>query len=581
MEMPPITVTPSEAATSPALDTGIADTPPRPRRPAWLVGWAVLVGGYAMEALAIVRADRAWLIHRLPDDAFYYLGIGQHIARGQGATSDGLHHTNGFHPLWQLIVAAWATVCSGDVLVRVVLLTELAASLGAIVVLYRLLSPVWGPGVTLFALVAAMHSTFAIVAVANGMESGLVVLTLSVVIATLAAFLKGPTTGRAAVCGAACGLAVLSRVDLAAVIWVVPVVMAWRTRLAQAILVWAGGAGGVVAPWVVWSQLWAGHVLPVSGALKLHELTAQINARFGGRLSWGYMHWLSQLAYQYGRGLETNVADSVIGGRPGLAGGLAAHLLSILAVSGALLVAFEWYRSRRQVRHSGPLSPAAVALLAGAAMVTAKAFLDLVTVPYWASAWYSAPSRLASGVVIGAAAAVAVRRSWNWRPIGGAALAVIAVLLVVPLTERHLQVSSHEAIQPAGWQDANLEAAAWIRTAGPAARYGSTDSGLLAYYLDPRPAVVNLDGLVNSYSYSAELLHNAPPLARYQSEGVEMLIGRLPVDSSLVPTCATLAWTSSHGILYGGGPDQPGWTSVPLRIYDLRPCGRGSGPLAK
>ena len=39
------------------------------------------------------------------DDAFYYFQIGKELAHGHGSTFNGLDHTNGYHPLWQLICA--------------------------------------------------------------------------------------------------------------------------------------------------------------------------------------------------------------------------------------------------------------------------------------------------------------------------------------------------------------------------------------------------------------------------------------------------------------------------------------------
>lgn len=39
------------------------------------------------------------------DDAFYYFTIARNVADGQGSTFDGLHPTNGYHPLWLVLCA--------------------------------------------------------------------------------------------------------------------------------------------------------------------------------------------------------------------------------------------------------------------------------------------------------------------------------------------------------------------------------------------------------------------------------------------------------------------------------------------
>lgn len=52
-------------------------------------------------------------IPALEDDAFFYLKIADNAALGRGLSFDGLTVTNGFHPLWMLIVLGIRTV-SGD-----------------------------------------------------------------------------------------------------------------------------------------------------------------------------------------------------------------------------------------------------------------------------------------------------------------------------------------------------------------------------------------------------------------------------------------------------------------------------------
>src|SRR5512142_1946087 len=41
-----------------------------------------------------------WFIR---DDAYYYFKVAQNITEGRGSTFDGIHPTNGYHPLWMLI----------------------------------------------------------------------------------------------------------------------------------------------------------------------------------------------------------------------------------------------------------------------------------------------------------------------------------------------------------------------------------------------------------------------------------------------------------------------------------------------
>jgi hypothetical protein len=90
-------------------------------------GVALMVAG-AVGAHALYAPVEGLL---LQDDAYYYFGVARHLSAGHGFTFDGLHPTNGFHPLWLgLCTAIWSLV-PGEVLpLRVASLVE-AALLGA------------------------------------------------------------------------------------------------------------------------------------------------------------------------------------------------------------------------------------------------------------------------------------------------------------------------------------------------------------------------------------------------------------------------------------------------------------------
>ncbi|HID08358.1 MAG TPA: hypothetical protein EYP10_14555, partial [Armatimonadetes bacterium] len=46
-----------------------------------------------------------YIIERFtPDDVFYYLKTAMNIAQGHGSTFDGVNRTNGYHPLWMLLL---------------------------------------------------------------------------------------------------------------------------------------------------------------------------------------------------------------------------------------------------------------------------------------------------------------------------------------------------------------------------------------------------------------------------------------------------------------------------------------------
>lgn len=70
----------------------------RDRQKAWAIA-----GFTSVILLVFCFFPRSWLVRYLfTDDAFYYAQIARNIALGLGSTFDGIHETNGYHPLWML-----------------------------------------------------------------------------------------------------------------------------------------------------------------------------------------------------------------------------------------------------------------------------------------------------------------------------------------------------------------------------------------------------------------------------------------------------------------------------------------------
>ena len=62
---------------------------------------AVLIAAALALRIAIAWVDVATLAWRvLPDDAFYYFETAGRIGQGQNVSFDGIHVSNGYHPLW-------------------------------------------------------------------------------------------------------------------------------------------------------------------------------------------------------------------------------------------------------------------------------------------------------------------------------------------------------------------------------------------------------------------------------------------------------------------------------------------------
>lgn len=83
-------------------------------------GWLTQATGYAplllaaSVVLAAVRAalsGKSWMIF-FEDDFYYYLKVAQNLAHGSGSTFNGIVATNGYHPLWMLLLTAFSRFSS-------------------------------------------------------------------------------------------------------------------------------------------------------------------------------------------------------------------------------------------------------------------------------------------------------------------------------------------------------------------------------------------------------------------------------------------------------------------------------------
>lgn len=70
----------------------------------------LLVALAGIPRLILIFSGPQSLIQFVPDDAYYYVQVAKHVLAGDGSTFDGIHPTNGYHPLWFILVLlpAWA-----------------------------------------------------------------------------------------------------------------------------------------------------------------------------------------------------------------------------------------------------------------------------------------------------------------------------------------------------------------------------------------------------------------------------------------------------------------------------------------
>src|SRR5689334_5268093 len=66
---------------------------------------AVVATTWLFFCAVFLTAEVGWLVAVTADGSGYYLQIARNAASGLGLTFDGIHPTNGFHPLWLAFLA--------------------------------------------------------------------------------------------------------------------------------------------------------------------------------------------------------------------------------------------------------------------------------------------------------------------------------------------------------------------------------------------------------------------------------------------------------------------------------------------
>jgi hypothetical protein len=176
----------------------------------WIVMLIVAVGA-AISLFSRFRAGDAFVVF-FDDDYFYYLRVAQNIAAGHGSTFDGIHRTNGYHPLWMLVNIGLVKLFAGraffDALLAVIFLCVLATYWLSRLCLRRYAPEVIASGC------AGVIAAQGLVIMGGGME---VVLTIPLL--TLLCWYRVCrfrwSPGSAVVYGLLCSAVVLSRLDAA------------------------------------------------------------------------------------------------------------------------------------------------------------------------------------------------------------------------------------------------------------------------------------------------------------------------------------------------------------------------------
>jgi len=260
----------------------------------WLL-WIVLAGLLVRIALwAFFSSHILTLVTwRLPDDALYYFAIARNLATGHGISFDGIHPTNGMHPLWLFTItpifffglSKWAAI-------NAILLLQ---SVFDAAVLWLIGRTVYdslpdssesnrhlASGVTslLYAL-----SPFVLLRGINGLETTLTALLLVIWLRTL----LRPRIPIVLI-GIVTGLLLLARTDSFLILLPAGCYAFWKRRItfaqmATIVLL----ALLVVAPWLIWNYITFGSIVQSSAEAVPIMAMKKYDVIYGPNLKYVYL----------------------------------------------------------------------------------------------------------------------------------------------------------------------------------------------------------------------------------------------------------------------------------------------------
>jgi hypothetical protein len=427
--------------------------------------------------LAIAWTDTSTLVVKtLPDDAFYYFAIVENALAGRGVTFDGLAPTNGFHPLWALLLLPIFKLSSSrDTAIHVALTAAALFDAGTIYLAYR-------AGRRLLAneragLLAAglygLNPRLAMESV-NGLETAVSTLTF----ALLAYFylrMSGRRLSEYAALGMLAGLAVWGRTDAIFLAAAVALHLLWRRRGAAIVPLLVAGAAGaaMLAPWVLWNLVTFGSPLQTSGMAVPYVVRT-------------YLFELSGVAG----------ALRVLGPPLYLASVMLRALLDYAWLPLAALAAYALMRLLRR----GQPGPIGLWSRWAAPLIGAGLLLAFHTFGrYFVRGWYVVPAAFVLAVAGGAALAHVQTQLLPLLRVRWAYDAGCSVIILTAL------IAGGASLWRAGfypWQTTMLEAAQWAaRETAPTTVIGAFNAGIMGWYAG-RP-VINLDGVVSEPAFAA------------------------------------------------------------------------------
>lgn len=180
-----------------------------------LVGICLLIGTVARIISIRLLTNNPLVRAPFLDDGFYYLQIARNVATLGKFTFDGINLTNGFHPLWELLLVLIAHISVEDfVFIRLVMYFSILLYVLTGILLFKFVAGYGGPVAGLAAVILWSFSPDLILWQNQGMENTIFLPILIFALIQFARYLQHPDNLRdSIILGVTFGLLMWSRSD--------------------------------------------------------------------------------------------------------------------------------------------------------------------------------------------------------------------------------------------------------------------------------------------------------------------------------------------------------------------------------
>ena len=255
--------------------------------------WFLVALSFLVAGLRLFTLSDGALVKVIPDDAFYYLKIAFHIAAGDGSTFDGINPTNGYHPLWMILLLPLAGAVSAPFhLVYAAIVTQMILCAMTALALWRTFRRSAHRAALPFAVLALLAFPLLIDLWLNLLESAIALLLLALLLDLLYRLEQDSSSPvrDAALLGLVAAALTLAKLDLGVAI---PVVAVYLLVRRGGDLWWTGlGSFGTsaslpVAAYLLYNYFRFGHLATISGYVKTAAPFLITGPGYGSPTLWG------------------------------------------------------------------------------------------------------------------------------------------------------------------------------------------------------------------------------------------------------------------------------------------------------